>query len=163
MQQALLDSGLSPSTVRHARRPLSVCLNQAVRMGNLRVNPVSAIPQPRLNSLGAEKTRRLTQSEAQHVLVLLQQEDPMLAGFITFALQRGLRRGEVLGLKWEDREDDVIHIRRSLCEESIKAKDGSPVTQLRAKQPKTKTSIRDFQLNDARPIRSCRWCCRLPW
>jgi len=149
MQQSLLDSGLSPATVRHARRPLSACLNQAVRMGNLRVNPVSAIPQPRLNGLGAEKTRRLTPSEAQHVLVLVQKEDPMLAGFVLFALQRGLRRGEVLGLKWEDRENNFIHIRRSLCEESIKAKDGSSVTQLRAKPPKTKTSIRDFQLNDA--------------
>ena len=44
LQQTLLASGLSPSTVRHARRTLSACLNQAVRMGNLKVKPSRAIP-----------------------------------------------------------------------------------------------------------------------
>ena len=52
-QQKLLDSGLSPATVRHARRPLSACLNQAVRMGIRRFNPVSFIRQPRLKGPGA--------------------------------------------------------------------------------------------------------------
>ncbi len=148
MQQTLLTSGLSPATVRHARRPLSACLNQAVRMGNLKVNPVSAIPQPRLPSVGAVKTRRLSQSEALHMLTLLKEEDPMLDGFICFALLRGLRRGEVLGLKWDDIDGDIIHICRSLSEESVKAKDGSSVSRLQAKPPKTKTSIRDITIND---------------
>ena len=147
LQQTLLASGLSSATVRHARRTLSACLNQAVRMGNLRVNPVSAIPQTRSQGPGATKTKRLSQHEAQHMLTLLQNEDPMLDGFVCFALLRGLRRGEVLGLKWTDIDDDIVHIQRSLCEESVKAKDGSSVSQLRAKPPKTKTSIRDVTLN----------------
>jgi len=147
-QQKLLNTGLSPATVRHARRPLSVCLNQAVRMGNLRLNPVSAIPQPRLKGPGAEHARRLNQREAKELLRLVHGEDPMLDGLVSFALLRGLRRGEVLGLKWEDIDGDVIHIRRSLREESIIVRDGSSMTQLRAKPPKTKTSIRDITLNN---------------
>ena len=147
LQQKLLDSGLSPATVRHARRPLHACLNQAVRMGNLLANPVSAMPQPRLNGPGAEKARRLSQQEAIAMLQLVCVEDPMLDGFVSFALRRGLRRGEVLGLKWEDIDGDVIHIKRNLREESIKSPDGSFITRLQAKQPKTKTSIRDVTLD----------------
>ena len=147
-QQKLLDSGLSPATVRHARRPLSACLNQAVRMGILSSNPVSFIRQPRLKGPGAEKAKRLNQTEAQQMLHLVKKEDPMLAGLVFFALERGLRRGEVLGLKWEDIDGDFIHIRRNLREVRVTGTDKSSLSRLEEKPPKTKTSIRDIPLRE---------------
>ena len=150
LQQKLLDSRLKPVTVRHARRPLHACMNQAVRMGRIKTNPVSAIPQPRLNGPGAENARRLTRDEANMLIATLADAEPNLAAIVALALMRGMRRGEVLALAWEDIDTDkrVIHVRRNLREERIKAKDGSYVVRLTVKDPKTKTSTRDLILNE---------------
>ena len=149
-QQRLLESGLAPSTVRHARRPLSVCLNYAVQTGRLRLNPVSVVPQPRMDT-GSSPTRSrwLDHAESQKLIARASEESPLMFGVVVLGLCRGLRRGEILGLRWEDVDPDrsVIRIGRRLREERMLARDGGHVVVLRPGPPKTKTSNREVPVD----------------
>jgi integrase len=149
LQQSLLDAGLAPNTVRHVRRPLSVCLNYAVRTGRLRNNPISVIPQPKLTADHAVRAKWLTAEDARRLVAVAEADSATMFGVVVFGLCRGLRRGEFLGLRWDDIDTDaeLIHIRRRLREERIRGTDGTYVTVLKPGPPKTKTSVRDIAVD----------------
>jgi integrase len=104
---------LSPATVRRVHATLHRACRDAVRWQRLAVNPVDAADPPR----GQSKQRELPAWNAEQ-----------LAGFLAFvkddrlfALWRllsmtGARRGEALGLRWEDLDVEAatITIRRAL-------------------------------------------------
>ncbi len=138
---ALLEHGaggyrdrLSASTVSNLHRVLVQSLGWAERFGLLERSPAKAARPPR--------PRR-----AEPKVV-----DPALAGRIlegsagtrlelpvAFALATGMRRGEILGLRWSDLAPDlsVAHVRRSL-----QATGGALVFE----EPKTKRSRRSVAL-----------------
>ena len=149
LQQALLDAGLAPNTVRHVRRPLSVCLNYAVRTGRLRNNPISVIPQPKLTADHVVRAKWLAAEDARRLAAAAEDDSATMFGVLVFGLCRGLRRGEILGLRWEDINTDavLIHIRRRLREERIRGTDGTYVTVLKPGPPKTKASVRDIAID----------------
>jgi integrase len=116
----LLESGrlqgkgsLSPATVRRVHATLHRALKDAVRWQRLSVNPIDAADPPR----GQSKQRELPAWNAEQ-----------LAGFLSFvkndrpfALWRvlamtGCRRGEALGLRWDDLDVEAatLTIRRAL-------------------------------------------------
>lgn len=104
---------LSPATVRRVHATLHRALKDAVRWQRLTVNPVDAADPPR----GQSKQRELPAWNAEQ-----------LAGFLSFvrndrlfALWRllamtGCRRGEALGLSWDDLDVEAatLTIRRAL-------------------------------------------------
>jgi integrase len=147
-QNALIASGKAKGTVRHARSPLSAALNHAVRCSMIRTNPCAVVPQPRRDNKVARTKKSLTYDEAKRLLDAARTAEPSLRAFVEFGLYRGPRRGEILGLKWADIDDDagVIRIRRRLREERLRAKDGTYVVRLRAGEPKTPKSQRDLSL-----------------
>ena len=149
LQQALLNTGLSPNTVRHVRRPLSVCLNYAVRTGRLRNNPISVIPQPKLTADHEVRAKWLSAEDARRLVAVAEADSATMFGVVVFGLCRGLRRGEILGLRWDDIDIDaaLIRIRRRLREERIRGTDGTFVTVLKPGPPKTKTSVRDIAID----------------
>lgn len=104
----MLNNGLGVGTVHHVRRTLSKALNDAVRRGRLTRNPVSDAHTPRYVAPAIEP---LTATEAQSILIAARDE-PNGAAFV-LALSLGLRRGEVLGLRWRDIDLEAGRLRVS--------------------------------------------------
>jgi len=89
--------GLSPQTVLHHHRVLRAALNRAVKWGLLAINPADAVEPPRPVH---KEIRALDESASATLLRAVagtRFEVPVLV-----ALTTGMRRGEVLGLRWSD-------------------------------------------------------------
>ena len=91
--------GLNPKTVRNAHVLLKKSLKDAVWKGLLTVNPADRVrpPAPRYKS-----PKSATWSPEQVKLFLDEARADRLAAAWMLAATTGMRRGEVLGLKWED-------------------------------------------------------------
>jgi integrase len=98
----LFAKGLNAGTVHHVRRTLNKALNDAVRRGRLLRNPVALANTPRYDPPDVEP---LMVAEARTLLVAAADE-PNGAAFM-LAISLGLRRGEVLGLMWDDVDLDA--------------------------------------------------------
>jgi len=104
-------SGLSPQTVRHMRTVLRSALNQALKENVIARNPATLVDPPRIphreiHPLSPDEARQLLKAGA----------NDRLEAVLTVALSLGLRRGEILGLKWSDidLEKRTIAVNRSL-------------------------------------------------
>lgn len=94
---ALLAKGLNAGSVQHVRRTLNKSLNDAVRRGRIPRNPVALAHTPRYE---APEVDPLTIAEARTLLAAARDEPNGVAFMLAISL--GLRRGEVLGLAWDD-------------------------------------------------------------
>ena len=97
LYRTLRDSGLNVGSIHHVRRTLSKALNDAVRRGRLTRNPVADAHTPQYVPPPIEP---LTTVEARRILNATRDE-PNGTAFV-LALSLGLRRGEVLALRWRD-------------------------------------------------------------
>jgi integrase len=105
----LLAEGRDPSTIRNALMPLRVIYRRAVEDGDVAVNPCTNL---RLPAVRGRRERIASPEEAQRLLAALPERDrPIWAT----ALYAGLRRGELMALRWEDVDlaAGVIRIERS--------------------------------------------------
>jgi len=106
-----LDAGKSGSTVTRIRGVFSMALDQGVKWDVIPRNVARLSTSPKLNS---KQGRSLTQEQAKHLLASLKGQR-WEALYLT-TLYLGLRRGEVLGLMWEDIDFDtaILTVQRSL-------------------------------------------------
>ncbi len=144
---SLQKRGLSTSTVRGARTVLHVLFEAAIRLERVRNNPVTRTRPPK--SVSGERTQvqpPLSTEEAQAYLSA--SADTPLEAFVFLCLYLGLRRGEALGLKWEDVDLDAgtLKVRRTLKEGTRFLPDGSGLTRPVCDEPKTKSSRREIPL-----------------
>lgn len=115
----LLESGgrnqtpLSPSTVRAVHRTLHKAFKQAIKVRLLASNPTEGTEPPaqerkKMNAYGAEDARQLLKKARRSNLYPA----------ILLAVYGGLRRGEVLALRWDDVNLDtgMVQIEQSLEE-----------------------------------------------
>lgn len=147
----LLDTGLSANTVGHHLTLLKSVFNDAIRNGSMILNPVKCVKPPK-----AETFEATTYSIWQvHALFDLFAGDP-LDDIVHIAVLYGLRRSEILGLRWQDVdfEASMLHIRHKVAEVKI---DG--VHQLiRTNDLKTESSRRSFPLSaDVKARLEQRW------
>jgi integrase len=104
---------LSPATVRRVHATLHRALKDAVRWQRLSVNPVDAADPPR----GQSKQRELPAWNAEQLAGFLSHvKDDRLFAFWRLLSMTGCRRGEALGLSWDDLDVEAatLTIRRAL-------------------------------------------------
>lgn len=128
-------TGLSARTVLHYHRILFSALKQAVRWRLLSNNPADAVEPPvpeqkEMMALDEDQTATLIEQAKGHALYI-----PVL-----LAVTTGMRRGEVLALRWSDVDLDRTTL--SVTQTLEKTRQGG----LRFKQPKTKRSRRSISL-----------------
>lgn len=89
--------GLKPATVHLVHRTVRVALNEAVRRGHLVNNPARIARPPRVDE---DEIVPFTPDEGRRILQAT--EDMRNGARFVVALTLGLRRGEALGLQWQD-------------------------------------------------------------
>lgn len=140
----LMASGLSRTTVGHARAVLSAAYTAAIRAKLVIANPVPGARLP-----GRPTTPRVRQmrfSEAVYRRISDAVAEHPIRPFVELIARTGLRPGEVLALKWGDiaLADRVIYVRRAVKQVG---------TGWVVGPPKTALSVRDVPLPDElRPI-----------
>ena len=103
METSLLRNGgsngrvLSPTTVLQVHRILSKALKDALKLGIVRWNVAEAVEPPRITRYEA---RTLTWDEVPKFLE--QVNEPLYRTLFLLDIQTGLRRSELLGLRWRD-------------------------------------------------------------
>lgn len=134
---------LSASTIRKYHVLLHVMFREAVKHGKAKYNPCEAdklkvAPPP------PDKTEAqyLEHAQIDKLLVALEKEELIFRAMVLFALETGVRTGELHGLQWGDFKADkgIIWIRRGL--QFLEGK-GVAVRSL-----KTKKSERPIALSD---------------
>lgn len=138
----LSDKGLAPASVAHVHRVLSLTLKSAMVEGRyITRNPCQVARPPKDDHQGTrDEERGLEQAEAQHLLRDLEGSDVYMPA--AMGLSTGLRRSEMLALKWEDvnLKGRELHVTAAL--EQV----GKTVTR---RDPKTKRSRRSVPFGDA--------------
>jgi len=126
--------GLSARSVNHVHRLLSNALKQAVKWEMLPRNPASAVEAPTPDHHEVEIL-----DDAQVAALLKTLEGTRHHTPVLVAVTTGLRRGELLGLRWQD--VDLKAGSLSVTQSLEQTKDG-----LRFKAPKTRRSRRTISL-----------------
>jgi len=108
--KTMLAKQLKPATVLKAVALVKEMFKHAVQWGYLDANPALYIERPRVE---IEEMEILTPPEIRRLLEAA--EEPVRT-LLLCAVLTGMRRGELLGLKWEeiDFEGNRIHVRRAL-------------------------------------------------
>jgi integrase len=130
-----LAAGLSPTSVHHVHAILHRALDQAVRWGLLLRNVTEAVDPPR-----RAETEMRTWDAPQVARVLAAAHDDDLEALWRLALLTGMRREELLGLRWGDVDLDAgaLSVRRTLSRGST--------SRLEAGEPKTASGKRRVSL-----------------
>jgi integrase len=131
-----LDAGLSASTIQKVHHVVHKALSQAVSWDLIARSPADAVKAPtptteEMRSLSAEEMRRLLEAAG----------GDRLEALYVLAVTTGMRRGELLGLKWTDvdLEGARVSVRRTL----IRTGGGKGIA---LGDPKTKRSRRTVRL-----------------
>lgn len=103
---------LKPGTIHTYHRALSAVLYRAVKWKYIESNPAEKADLP---SIAHRRAKYLDEPDARRLLELLQAEPIMWRAVITFDLLSGLRRAELLGLRWcdVDIENRLLCIRQT--------------------------------------------------
>jgi integrase len=131
----LADKGLAPLTVRHVHAVARQVFRHAIKLGDLKRNPCSEIDAPTVPGKEASVLR-----PEEIPVMLAAVRGTMLEPIVVLALGTGMRRGEILALRFSDIDLDagVLRVERSL--EQTKA-------GLRFKPPKSARGRRTISLS----------------
>jgi integrase len=132
--------GANPPTVFYAYKTLKAALRQAVRWQMISSNPIDAVRTPKNEPM---KRNALTGDEIHRFLNHDEVRYHALHPLCYLAFSTGLRRGELLGLRWSDM--DLSRGRLTVNQQAIETT-GTKVT---LEPTKTKASIRTLPLAPA--------------
>jgi integrase len=132
--------GMAPNTVHLIHTILSAALNDAVKWQRIAFNPCQRLTAPR-----TQKTEMKYISHEQAMQLVEAAKGYRIEHIILVAVSLGLRRGEILGLHWDDIDfaQGSLSVRRTVS--YIPPQDGAPHQYLET-DPKTATSKRTILL-----------------
>jgi len=136
--------GYSSKTIRHMSVIINETLDYAVRLRMIEFNPNKYTILPKKEKYEAS----ILTKEEVNVLLEQAKKEPLYPIVIT-CLFTGMRKGEIMALKWEnvDFKNKVIHIKGSLCRVEKEAdENGVRRTVYEVMEPKTKKSIRSIPM-----------------
>lgn len=138
---AVRGGGLSAATIRYIHVCIQSTLKQAVKERLLIVNPAEAVERPQI----PPKEMKTLTIEQVGIFLEEAKQDPNYAAFL-LDLSTGLRRGELLGIWWDDIdfEKSTLTIRRQLSKRSRTAE--KHLDRLFFTQPKTNAGHRQLSL-----------------
>lgn len=122
----------TPYQNRKTMRALKACLGEATRLELLARNPAAPVRAPRL----APKTILVwTGQEAAQALAYARKVEHRLYPYLHLNLTTGLRREEMLGLRWSDvdLDDHQLHVRQTVTYIEGEAQFGPPKTRAGAR------------------------------
>lgn len=127
-------AGLSDRTVRAVHACCRAALEKAVKLKLIRMNPADMCRLPPKKG----KEKQILSDDEMRRLLIQAKEDGFFEMFL-LDLTTGMRRGELLALKWEDIDLDSgeVHVTKQ-----IRMKNGETVIS----SPKTKNAVRTFIL-----------------
>jgi integrase len=114
----LAKKNLCRSTIQHVRSLASGIFSHAVNLGLIESNPwhdVKVLGKSR----APRDTAHYTLEEAENIISALV-DHPDCQAIMALACFTGLRPGEVQGLRWDDIDEEWVHIRRSI----VRGKEG---------------------------------------
>lgn len=107
-KKKLLEEGLAENTVNNRLNTLSGIFTKANEWGRAVSNPVHKIKRFRIN-----ERRRILERWEQHALIIAAEQEekaPHLKSLIIFDLNTGLRKEELLSIKWTDVDFENEHL-----------------------------------------------------
>ncbi|WP_370014643.1 tyrosine-type recombinase/integrase [Peribacillus sp. B2I2] len=142
-----LDEEYSTSTIRKLHQLLNQAFGQAVKWKKISFNPVINADPP---SVKKEEMKIWSFDEIDSFLNQCKGERHYLTFLI--AIYTGMRKGELLGLKWSDIdfEKKVIRIQRSLSHIPNK---GYQLSTLKTKKSKRQVPIQDFLIKALKALK----------
>lgn len=132
------DGGLSKATIAMQRNLISSLFSYAQRLEIVEKNPVKLVPALKVKS---PNVPTLTAEEVQQILKAAKQRSDWLHDFLLTAVSTGMRRNELLGLRWKN--VDLERNNLSVVE-IIQRQEGKLVF----KEPKTPSSKRSISISD---------------
>ena len=134
-----LNSGLTANTVIHRHANIRKCLQYAFQIGLIKSNPADRVERPRK----VKYVATIYNQEELETLFNVVRGDPIELAVILAAFY-GLRRSEVVGLKWDaiDFEKKTFTIKHTVTQVTV---DGKEVT-IQKDRTKTKSSYRTLPL-----------------
>lgn len=139
-----VEEGYNSKTIRHMQILINSALKQAERVGNIKDNPNRHTILPKKQKFEAKILKK-----EDVVKIIKEGKAEKIYPLVITCVTCGLRKGEILGLKWEniDFEKRQIHITGSLCRIMQEAdRDGKRVSTYKVLAPKTKSSIRTIPM-----------------
>ena len=134
--------GLSPRSVQYVHTILHRAFRDAIRWDRLFRNPCDAADPPR----GINRPRLRVWTAAELATFLRRAADDRLIALWHLLATTGMRRGEALGLHWDDVDLDAgrLSIKRTLVQVANYTKDG---TDWALGSPKTRSGFRQVELD----------------
>jgi len=131
---SMLESGLSPRTIRYTHAVLSSALKQAVKWQLLPRNAAEYVDLPR-----QKRTEMYAMSKDEVASFLATAKEDRWGTLFLLAVTTGMRPGEYMGLQWKDvnLDEGMIHVNKSLVRNK---------SEWRFDEPKTAKSRRTVKL-----------------
>lgn len=132
----MLDRGLSPKNIRDTFNNVNAAMKKAVKIRLIPYNPCEAVELPKLKKYRAE----VYSTEMIHNLLDCARETDMYMP-ILLLVTAGLRRGELLALRWKDIDfkNNILKVRKNM----VNGENGCII-----KAPKSEAGIRDIHLGE---------------
>ena len=136
---------LSRRSVEYLHTIIGSALQQAYKNELIKknVNEFTVLPKKEQKEI-----EPLTIEEVERVLQVAKETE--LYSLILLEIYTGMRKGEILGLQWEnvDFEKKVVWVRKNLCRVKNQDENDGRKTKLILLEPKTKKSIREIPLSN---------------
>ena len=121
---------LSPTTMQTIHNTLHKALSDAVKQGILLINVSERVEAPRKNDYEA----RVFNEEETHAFLLAIRNHPLYV-LLLIDVSTGMRRGEIVGLKWNDIDlkRGILQVRRAIVRRPMESGGGYAESPLKTK------------------------------